>query len=546
MTPHPPQEGTMSQGYMSLVLHAHLPFVKHPEYPEFLEEDWYFEAAVETYLPLLEMFERLEADGVPYGMNLVVTPTLAAMMSDPHHQQRLRAYIEKTLTLLEREEVRLRGDAAFGPVAQFYRDRLTRFLDAYVNRYHCDLVGALRRIDRLGHLELITCAATHGLLPVLNTHPEAVRAQVAIGASEFARHFGRRPRGIWLPECGFTEGIEDFLADEDIRFFLVDTHCMQFADPLPVHGVYAPIYTPAGPAAFGRDAESSKQVWSSKEGYPGDAYYREFYRDVGYDLPFDYVREFVQPTGLRKQTGLKYHRITGDVDLSAKQPYIRGAAMDRVVAHAANFMFNRERQVEHLAGVLGRPPIVVAPYDAELFGHWWFEGPDFLEMFFRKAAFDQQVFECVNLSEYLRRHPSQQVATPATGSWGDKGYFEVWVNDKNDYVVRHLHHCADEMIALAEAYPDADGVRRRALNQCARELLLAQSSDWPFIITTGTMVDYAHRRVREHVLRFLRLASQVREDRIDMTWLGHLEHRDGLFPEIDYRLYRRTGQGGVT
>ncbi|NOZ02298.1 MAG: DUF1957 domain-containing protein [Deltaproteobacteria bacterium] len=525
------------KGHLAVVLHAHLPFVKHPEYEDFLEEDWYFEAVTETYLPLLEMMEGLVADNVPFALNMVVSPTLAAMMEDRHHAGRLRRYLDRNLNLARKEVRRLQGDGSLGPVARFYLERLERLDALYMDRYGGDLLGALRRMMDLGHLELMTCAATHGLLPVLRRNRSAVRAQVRIGALEYERHFGRRPMGIWLPECGYYEGVEDFLADEGIRYFVVDSHCLKFADPTPVNGVYAPVFTPSGVAAFGRDPESSKQVWSGEEGYPGDAYYREFYRDQGYDLPIDLVRDFVQPTGHRKQTGLKYYRITGDVKLDRKSPYIPGAARDRAAEHAGNFMFNRERQIEHLAGALGRPPLVVAPYDAELFGHWWFEGPDFLGFLFRKAAFDQDVFEFTSLSGYLRANPVQQVSAPATGSWGDKGYFEVWVNEGNDYVYRHLYHAADEMSRLCAEYPDADGIRRRALNQCARELLLAQASDWPFIVTMDTMVEYAHRRIREHVLRFGRLADQVRRDAIDESWLGTLESRDSLFPEIDYRVY---------
>ncbi|HPB50162.1 MAG TPA: DUF1957 domain-containing protein, partial [Myxococcota bacterium] len=298
-------------------------------------------------------------------------------------------------------------------------------------------------------------------------------------------------------------------------------------------------------AAFGRDAESSRQVWSAKEGYPGDPAYREFYRDVGYDRPFDEVRDYVQPNGLRKQTGLKFHRITGDVDLSCKQVYDRTLAMRKVDEHAGNFMFNRERQIEYLAARMGRAPIVVAPYDAELFGHWWFEGPDFLEAFFRKSAWDQNVFRMVSLGEYLDMEPVQQLGTPATGSWGDNGYFEVWVNDGNDYIPRHLFECAESMIALAAEFPLPTQLQRRALNQCARELLLAQSSDWPFIVTMETMTQYAHRRVLEHVLRFSRLASQIRQGSIDEAWLCTLEYRDSIFPEIDYRVYCSAGENPI-
>lgn len=529
----------MATGYLSLVLHAHLPYVKHPEYPDFLEEDWYFEAAVETYLPLLDMMEGLVAEDVPFALNMVVTPSLAAMMADEHHKLRLARYLDRSLDLAWREKKRLAGDRELEAVTEFYVQRLEHLRDMFMNRYNRDMLGALRRLQETGKLELMTCAATHGFLPLLSAQPESVQAQVSVGASEYERHFGRRPRGIWLPECAFVPGIEEYLADEDIRYFLVDTHALEFADPTPVHGVYAPVFTPSGVAAFARDADSSKQVWSSKEGYPGDAYYREFYRDVGYDAPFEQVREFIQPNGLRKQTGLKFHRITGEVDLSQKAPYIRSAAMERASSHAANFMFNRERQIEHLAGVLGREPIVVAPYDAELFGHWWFEGPDFLNFLFRKTAYDQKTFEFTTLDGYLHRHQTQQMSIPATGSWGDKGYFEVWINEATDYIPKHLFHCADEMIRLCDEFPSADGLTLRALNQTARELLLAQSSDWPFIITTGTMVEYAHRRVREHVLRFSRLASQIRTGTIDEAWLGQLEWRDSIFPKVDYRVFRR-------
>ncbi|HNU68001.1 MAG TPA: DUF1957 domain-containing protein [Myxococcota bacterium] len=528
----------MPKGFVSLVLHAHLPFVKHPEYAEFLEEDWFFEAAVETYLPLLDMIERLNREGVPFRLNMVVSPTLAAMMDDRHHQERLKASIEKTMVLAGNEARRLKDDPEFGPVARFYQDRLGYLHHKLTDVYHGNLINGLRDAMSSGSLELMTCAATHGLLPLLRVQPQCVRAQVEIGASEFQRHFGVRPRGIWLPECGYYEGVEEYLADCGIRFFIVDTHCLTYASPSPAFGVYAPLMTKSGVAAFGRDIESSRQVWSAREGYPGDDAYREFYRDVGYDRPFDEVREFVQPNGLRKQTGLKFHRVTGDVDLSQKLAYNRQAAMRRVDAHAGNFMFNRGRQVEHLAGALGRPPIVVAPYDAELFGHWWFEGPDFLEVLFRKTAAEQDTFRFVSLAEYLSFNQVQQIGTPATGSWGDRGYFEVWINRENDYIPRHLFECAQEMIALADQYSCPTGLEARALNQCARELLLAQSSDWPFIITMGTMTEYAHRRVREHVLRFFRLAAQIRSGSIDESWLGSLEWRDSIFPVIDYTVYR--------
>jgi len=526
------------KGYMSFVLHAHLPFIKHPEYEEFLEEDWYFEAALETYLPLLGVVDRLDQDHVPFGLNMVITPSLAAMMEDEHHKKRLLQYIDKSLKLANLEVTRNRNDQKFGPVSRFYKQRLEVLRDRYVNKYHMDLIAAFKQAQDRGGLEIMTCAATHGFLPLLRQHPPSVRAQIHVGVREYERHFGRSPHGIWLPESAYFEGVENVLADYDIRYFIVDTHALRLSTPPAVYDCYAPIFTPAGPAAFARDPESSKQVWSSKEGYPGDQWYRDFYRDIGFDRPFGYIKPYVQPTGLRKPTGLKYHRVTGEVELNKKAPYDRGMALQRVNDHAGNFVFNRTKQVEYLASKMDREPMVVAPYDAELFGHWWFEGPEFIEQVFRKAAYDQDVFDFITLSDYLKRNDIQQVAIPAESSWGDKGYFNVWLNSENDYMIRHVLAAGRKMTRMANQWPNADGSRKRALNQAARELLLAQSSDWPFLVTTGTAADYSTRRFKQHIARFLKLAEQIRADRIDEAYLRFLEGRDSLFPTIDYGIFK--------
>ncbi len=368
-------------------------------------------------------------------------------------------------------------------------------------------------------------------------HPEAVWAQIKVAADHYQSCFDRAPRGIWLPECGYFPGLDTMLRDAGIRACVMDSHGLLNATPRPRFGAYAPLFFPGtGVAAFGRDKESSVQVWSAEHGYPGDGLYREFYRDIGYDLEFDYVAPYVQPTGARKNTGIKYHRITGETDRKAL--YDPHWAREKAAEHAGNFMFNRERQIEHLAGVLGRPPIVVSPYDAELFGHWWYEGPWWLDYVVRKSCFDQPVFEITHLLEYLAEQPTQQVAEPAQSSWGDKGYHEFWLNASNEWIYPHLHKAAERMIGLARDFTDADGLVRRALNQAARELLLAQSSDWAFIMKTGTMVEYAVRRTLSHLRRFVRLHDELRGGRIDEGWLARVEYIDNIFPEIDYGVYR--------
>ena len=526
----------MAHGYLTLVLHAHLPFVRHPEAPEFMEEEWLFEAITETYAPLLLGFERLARDEVDFRITISFSPSLLSMLTDDLLKERYARRIDKLVELADREMDRTwHSDRAFHELAKMYRHRFGEIRDCW-RRYDGDLVRAYRALQDAGKIEIITCTATHPFFPLLDRNWAAFRAQVHTAASVYEQLFGRRTQGIWLGECGYVPGVDELLREEGIRYFFVDTHGVLFAEPRPVFGVHAPIYCRSGVAAFGRDLESSKQVWSAQEGYPGDPAYRDFYRDIGFDLPFDYVKPYLPPGGVRAFTGIKYFSITHR-KLHDKRPYDPHVAWLRAAEHAGNFMFNRERQVEHLRSVMGKRPIVVAPYDAELFGHWWYEGPQFLEVLFRKLCFDQKVVEPITPSGYLREQPTHQVATPCASSWGEKGYFEFWCEGSNAWVYPHLHKMAERMCELARRFPDADGVRRRALNQAAREVMLAEASDWAFIMKTGTTVPYATKRTVDHVSRFTTLYEGLLKDAIDEPSLGEMERRDNLFPGIDYRLY---------
>ncbi|MGI6096863.1 MAG: glycoside hydrolase family 57 protein [Dethiobacteria bacterium] len=528
----------MAEGYLSLILHGHLPYVRHPEHEYSLEEKWYYEAVLECYIPILIAMERLERDEVDYALTFSLSPTLLSLMEDRLIQERCGRYIQRLHELAEKEVQRTAGDPIFAPVAQMYRQRLQEGDHFFNVRYERCLTEAFRERAESGHVELITSCATHGYLPLLAQQKESVYAQVAQAVEYFASLFGQPPRGIWLPECAYQPGIEETLGEFGIQYFITATHGVLYAAPRPKYGVYSPILTNNGIAVFGRDPETTTQVWSKNEGYPGDYYYREFYRDIGYDLDFEYIKDYLHPPGMRGDTGLKYHRITGG-RLEDKEPYIPERAREKAAEHAGNFMFNREKQVEYLSTVMDRPPIIVAPYDAELFGHWWYEGPEWLEFLCRKIHFDQQQLQMITPGEYLDLRYPLQVCTPCASSWGNKGYHEVWLNSANDWLWRHLHHAAEQMIRLATDYPEAEGLLEAALNQAARELLLAQSSDWPFIMTAKTMDQYARRRAVDHLLRFRKLEKEIRRGEIDAHWLAKLQAADNIFPYLDYRLFQR-------
>lgn len=522
-------------GQLALILHAHLPFVRHPEHQRFLEEDWLFEALTETYLPLLDVFEGLVRDRIRLRVTLSLSPTLLSMVTDPLLQQRYRRYLDERIETLADEQQRTRSDTAIQSVVMFYRARYTALRDRFRERDHGDVSQSFRRLAEAGHLELVTTAATHGYLPLLAANEESLYAQLSMAVRTHQRILGRHPRGIWLPECAYTPGLDRILAEFGFEYFILDSHGLLNADPCPRYGVHRPIRTPAGPVAFGRDFESSREVWAAEGGYPGDPLYRDFYRDAGFDVPAAHIAR-LHHAGQPGFTGLKYHRVTGAT--AVKEPYHPGQARERAAVHAADFLAKRRTQLQWLNSVLDRPPVIVAPYDAELFGHWWFEGPQWIDFLFRGLAADPDGIAPTTPTAVLDQDRDLQTATPPECSWGAGGFHEVWLNETNDWIYPYLHAAAGRLSALVVQHAQAGGAARQALDQAARELLLAQASDWAFMMTAGSSSAYATQRIKTHLHRFDRCAAMVEHGPVDEPYLREIGNRDNLFPDIDYRIFQ--------
>lgn len=516
-------------GYLAIILHAHLPFVRHPENERFLEESWLYEAVIETYLPLVQVMDGWLRDGMETRLTLTLSPTLCSMLLDPLLQDRCTQRIDALIELAEKEIHRTHWDRPYQPLAQMYWERLTSLRNTWLH-YGRNIVGAFRKFQEQGKLEIITTAATHAVLPLLSSHPPSLRAQVMIARDHYRRCFDRDPSGIWLPECAYAPGLENVLQEAGIRWFLMDTHGLLHGTPRPRYGVYAPVFTPNGVAAFGRDHESATQVWSRQSGYPADPRYRDFYRDIGYDLDLDYVKPYLPGTSGRGFTGIKYYSITG---APAKTVYDRKAALQVAADQAQHFLESRMTQLQRLGNIIERPGLLVSPYDAELFGHWWYEGPEFLDYFMRKTVFDQRAVRLTTPQEYLADHPTHQIVSPAPSTWGEEGHLKVWLNDQNQWILPHLDAAQTRMTQLVIHHPNPDPLTQRALKQAGRELLLAQSSDWPFIMRTGTSPEYAARRVRDHLMRFLSLHEQLTTTRVDEARLSAMEAQDNLFPDLN-------------
>jgi 1,4-alpha-glucan branching enzyme len=525
----------MEKGFLAIVLHAHLPYVRHPEYPSFFEENWLFEAITECYIPLLDMLDRLENDRIDYRLTLSLSPPLLSMLRDELLQSRYLKHLYRLIELAEKETIRTRREPEFNKLARLYRRFYRHTLDVYQNRYRGDLAAAFGKHQTLGKLELITTAATHGFLPLLGVSETAVRNQINVGIDTFRRHFGFTPTGFWLPECGYYPGLETLLKEAGIAYFFVDAHSLLNASRPPANGVYAPLACENGVAAFARDPESSEQVWSSEIGYPGDFDYREYYRDIGFELDLDYIGPYLPDGHIRANTGIKYYRITGED--RPKQPYDPRAARAKADLHAHDFIHKRRQQIDALAERMDRPPLIVAPYDAELFGHWWFEGPCWLEQVLRTAS--EYGIRTTSCAEDLQRFPSPQASTPSASTWGEHGYSSYWLNETNAWIYPHLHQAGRQLETFVAELKgiSVDALQTRAFNQAVRSLLLAQSSDWPFIMKSGTTVDYATKRITDHLARFNYLYDNLRKGKIDERYLSALEIMDNIFPDIDFRNY---------
>ncbi len=526
----------MPKGYLLLILHAHLPYVRHPEYERFLEERWFFEALVETYVPLIKFFDQLRSESIPFKLTVSISPTLANMMEDSLLR---RAHGPASRYAGHAGRARVRADQGLGR-----RQLPEPDVPSALCRGPLGLCGALRHPSDQGlpGVRQRWLSGDHHLcrdarlLAVAVVRADRCSAQIQAAVKEHERLFGKKPCGMWLPECAFYPGLDQLLAEAGIRYFMVDAHGIEYADPKPIFGVHAPLYTPTGVAAFGRNPSTSRLVWSSRIGYPADFNYREYYRDIGYDLDQAYLEPFQYAPGVKTQTGIKYYRITGSTQ--DKTLYNPDWARDTVEQHARDFVGRCRDQSARVGHRMPFPPVIVSPYDAELFGHWWFEGPQWIYRVIREISY-QNDLALSTPGEYLQEHPIQQKAMPCPSSWGRNGYHDHWVNAKTDWMWRPLHEAAVRMtLAVQKSPPQIKGsLPDRTLRQAGRELLLAQASDWPFIITNGTTEEYARRRFQDHLNRFHDLLQDFDKQELDQAKLESLEYMDAIFPELDYRLF---------
>ncbi len=521
---------------INLILHAHLPYVRHLEYPRFLEEDWFFESLNESYLPMFRMLTRLDEAGVDFKLSFCFSPTLLTMLQDKMLQERFKKYMDLHIELGRKEVERLKDESETRRLAQNYLDALQTNWKFYESN-DCSILPVVKNLASKGKIELFTTAATHAYLPLYREYPTAINAQVKMGIETFRETFGFLPSGFWLSECGYYPGLDDVLAKYGISWCQLPTHAAISAKDKSIGGGYLPVKMPSGVVGFVRDWNITSLIWSDVSGYPSDVDYREFYRDIGYDLPMDYIRPYIHEPEVRVFTGYKYMAITG-VD-NPKKIYNPEKAAQKVALHVGNYLYHIKKKGRMLDAAGLQSPTFNLCYDAELFGHRWYEGIDFLEKF---------IVETSSSSDFRMTTPSVQLSQIGTRfdylrindcSWGKGGYSDVWLDQSNVWIYRHVFKAIERMEELTSRFPEQGSLKGRFLNQASREVLLAMSSDWPYIMHDKTSVTYAEKRIRNHLGSFNVVYSSMCKNTVNTEWLIKAERRNAIFPNIDYNLFRK-------
>jgi len=561
----------------AFVLHGHLPFVlTHGRWPH--GADWVNEAAAETYVPLLAMMGRLAEDGVRWKLNLDVSPVLAEQLGSEVFRREFNSYLATKISHAGENEAEFakRGDSRLASLARIWKDYYGEIRREFEDRWHGNILAGFRYFEDRDDLELMTCGATHGYLPLLG-RDTAVQAQVKQAVAAHVRHFGHAPKGIWLPECAYRprypwkppvgpsrgeflrKGVDEFLSENGLKYFIIDTHMLRGGQAVGIYlqrfgalrelwaryekGTERPIEAERSPhlpywiasnpeghapvAAFTRDPDTGIVVWSGEHGYPGDGNYLDFHK-----------KHF--PGGLR------YWRVThAKADLGDKEVYEPTAVPGRIEENASHFV-GLVRKLLAGYGQEGGRRILAAPFDAELYGHWWFEGVRWLELVLRKMAECDDV-EAVRLGDWLEAQPPTEVVSLPEGSWGQGGFHWIWLNEATTWTWERIYPAEERMEKLAAELAGMEkggdpkaGRFRDVLRQAARELLLLESSDWQFLISTWSARDYAEMRLANHATDFnfaADLAEKVARggEPSGDEWgrLAEMRERDFVFPDID-------------
>lgn len=578
----------MGKNSVVLVLHTHLPYVLgHGHEPH--GEAWLYEAAAECYIPLLNVVDDLARENIKAGITFDISPVLCEQLADERFKRNFVIYCKHKIEAAHEDKKSFQGFAEaehMQYLADRWADYYSRILDDFDKKYDRDIIGGFRKAQDRGLIEIMTCGVTHGYLPLLGTD-KSVELQIEAAVANYDKHFGRTPDGIWLPECAYRpaydwrtyfmipelekphprKGIEHFTEKHGIKYFVSDEKFIRemsplgkfdslqdknftpiessefkhepwnfHNDPMNIYSVSSRFKVDEGSIGiFARHRELSMLVWSGKTGYPGEGSYLDFHKQA-------------------ENSRLRYWRITDtELDMGYKQLYYPDDAAEKPDLQTNHFIHHIENSVNFYKNQTGKNARITLAFDTELFGHWWFEGPEFIRCTVRGLS-NSPWAEMQTCREVYSESPPLEVIAINEGSWGKDNNHGVWINDGNKWTWEKIYKAELRFDALLEKYPvdKMKKTHRRILRQAMRELLLMQSSDWQFLIETGQARDYADHRFYSHHSDFSALCDIAERLLKSGKWhlkqserqiLEECEKRDDIFPKLTLEMWKKPVSG---
>jgi 1,4-alpha-glucan branching enzyme len=530
---------TNKKGLLTICLNVHLPFTHFTSFNELFQERWLFETILECYLPMIATFHRLSVDKVPFKVLLSLSPMLITMLQDEVIQTKFIFYIRHRLEKAEQEVKRTTG-TPYEAMAKHYLALLEQY-DALYRMIGGDFVNCLTQAQEKGWVELITTGATSMFLPIYAQFPSAIKAQISTAVSFHKQQFGSRTQGFFVPYCAYYPGLDRVLQQQGLSYFITSGHSVLQGNPAPLNAIYAPVETSLGMVAFPRNRAVSDAFWRSKEGYAWHPSYRDFYRydtNASHDvMSIDTYNILFMQQDEPYCEGFKYLAMATDANFKPSV-YDFEKAMAQVSIHATEFIKDRLSEFSGARRSMDKVPHVLGVIDLELLGHRWFEGPWFIEELFRQLHLQDDI-EMIHPSEYMHHFLNLQVVDPSFSSWGLEGYSQIWLDDSTDWLVRHLFKAVERMIELAMRFPHATGLKKRVLNQAAREVMLATAGDWPLLIWHKTNKELAVDQVRLHLANFYQIYEAMGRNTVRTDWLTTMERQNPVFQHrsFSYELF---------